>query len=131
MVPIEPRKPGCSVVENKDITPTKVKQLADASEACWNAILSHDIVAFASSYRASFEAQTSIFPGMITPTYVGHPEFDNSYIAQAISYYSSINDVLAWKLSGAGGGGYLALVVRDSMEFSKSHAEAFRVSIRR
>ena len=28
MIPIEPRKPGCSVVEGKDITPVKVKALA-------------------------------------------------------------------------------------------------------
>ena len=131
MVPMEPRKPGCSVVENKDITPTKVKNLASAAEACWNAILSHDLEAFATAYRASFEAQTAIFPGMIAPTYIGHPEQDNSYIAETIDYYSAMNDVLAWKMPGAGGGGYLALVVKDSKEFVDKYLETFALHIRR
>lgn len=131
MVPMTPRKPGCSVVEDKDITPTKVKALADAAEACWQAILKHDLDAFAAAYRASFEAQTAMFPGMITPTYVGHPEEDNSYIREAIAQYSAMDDVLAWKMPGAGGGGYLALVVTDAQEFIKNHSDAFELHIRR
>ena len=131
MVPMEPRKSGCSVVEGKDITPDKVKALADAADACWHAILAHDLDAFAAAYRASFEAQTGMFPGMIAPTYVGHPEEDNSYIRAAIAQYSSMPDVLAWKMPGAGGGGYLALVVRDAKTFIAQHPEAFELHIRR
>ncbi len=131
MIPIEPRKPGCSVVEGKDITPTKVKALADAADACWTAILKRDLAAFAAAYRASFEAQTAMFPGMIAPTYVGHPEEDNSYIRESIAHYSAMPDVLAWKMPGAGGGGYLALVVNDAKEFIANHAEAFELHIRR
>ena len=40
-------------------------------------------------------------------------------------------DVMAWKLAGAGGGGYLALVVRDAKEFLNSHSEAIELHIRR
>ena len=29
--------------------------------------------------------------------------------------------VLAWKMPGAGGGGYLALVVKDSLKFAENH----------
>ena len=131
MVPMTPRLPGCSVVEGKDITPTKVKALADAAEACWNAILKKDLEAFAAAYKASFEAQTAMFPGMITPTYIGHPEQDNSYVAETITRYSAMDDVLAWKMPGAGGGGYLALVVVDAKEFVDKHAEAIELKIRR
>ena len=131
MIPMEPRKPGCSVVEGKDITPTKVKALADAAEACWNAILKKDLKAFAAAYKASFEAQTAMFPAMIAPVYVGHPEQDNSYIAKTIAHYSAMDDVLAWKMPGAGGGGYLALVVDDAKAFIASHSEAFKLHIRR
>ena len=131
MIPMEPRKPGCSVVEGKDITPTKVKALADAAEACWTAILKRDLAAFAAAYKASFDAQTAMFPGMIAPTYVGHPEEDNSYIREAIAHYSAMPDVLAWKMPGAGGGGYLALVVTDAKQFIASHPEAFELHIRR
>ena len=131
MVPMEPRKPGCSVVEDKDITPAKVKALADAADACWSAILKKDLDAFAAAYRASFEAQTAMFPGMIAPTYIGHPEQDNAYIAESIAHYSAMDDVLAWKMPGAGGGGYLALVVNDAKAFIASHPESFELHIRR
>ena len=131
MVPMEPRKPGCSVVEGKDITPAKVKALADAAEACWNAIMKKDLEAFAAAYKASFAAQTAMFPGMVTPTYLNHPEQDNSYIAQTITHYRAMNDVLAWKMPGAGGGGYLALVVKDAKAFVENHKEAFELKIRR
>ena len=131
MVPMEPRKPGCSVVEGKDITPTKVKALTDAAEACWTAILAHDLVGFAAAYKASFEAQIAMFPGMVAPTYVGHPELDNSYIRETIAHYSAMDDVLAWKMPGAGGGGYLALVVNDAKTFVENHPEAFELHIRR
>lgn len=131
MVPMESRKPGCSVVEDKDITPSKVKALADAANACWNAIISKDLTAFAASYRASFDAQVAMFPGMIHPTYVGYPETDGSYIADAIAHYSAMQEVLAWKMPGAGGGGYLALVVEDAKLFIERHSETFEIHIRR
>lgn len=131
MVPMTPRLPGCSVVEGKDITLAKVKALADAAEACWNAILKKDLEAFAAAYKASFEAQIAMFPGMIAPTYIGHPELDNSYIAETIARYSAMDDVLAWKMPGAGGGGYLALVVKDAKLFIEQCPEAFELHIRR
>ena len=134
MIPIEPRKPGCSVVEGKDITPTKVKALADAADACWAAILKRDLTAFAAAYKASFDAQTAMFPGMIKPTYFPANSQEpnaNSYIAEAITRYSNLPDVLAWKMPSAGGGGYLALVVKDAKEFIANHSEAFELKIRR
>ena len=131
MVPLEPRKPGCSVVEDKDITPLKVKALADAADACWNAILAKDLTAFAAAYRASFEAQVAMFPGMVNPRHIGYPEENDNYIADAIAHYSDIDDVLAWKMPGAGGGGYLALVVEDAKTFVKKHEKAIELKIRR
>lgn len=131
MVPMEPRKPGCSVVEGKDITPEKVTSLANAAESCWNAILAKDLNAFADAYRASFEAQIAMFPGMIRPTYIGHEELDNSYIQETVEKYSQLEDVLAWKMPGAGGGGYLALVVTDSKAFVDNHKESIALHIRR
>lgn len=53
MVPLETRRLGSSVVEGKDLTPAKVKALADAADACWSAILAHDLQAFTSAYKAS------------------------------------------------------------------------------
>ena len=183
MVPMEPRKPGCSVVEGKDITPDKVRALAAAADACWDAIMKRDLAAFAASYKASFEAQTAMFPGMIKPSYfpansqptnearveessltsteqgggrrgmkasvatteplgsqrslfnvaglIANSQELNAYIAEAIAHYSAMPDVLALKMPGAGGGGYLALVVTDAKTFIAQHPEAFELHIRR
>lgn len=131
MVPLEPRKPGCSVVEGKDITPEKVKALADAADACWDAIMRRNLDDFAAAYKASFEAQAAMFPGMLNPAYIGHTQQDNSFIGEAIAHYSAMPEVMAWKFAGAGGGGYLALVVKDAKVFAESHSEAIELNIRR
>lgn len=131
LVPMEPRKAGCSVVEGKDITPDKVVALASAAEACWDAIMAKDLNAFAAAYKASFNAQIAMFPGMVTPTYHGHEEQDNTYIQRTIDRYSHMPDVLAWKMPGAGGGGYLALVVKDSNKFAAENEHIINLHIRR
>ena len=130
MIPMQPRRPGCSVVEGKDITPAKVKALADAADACWNAILAHNLDAFVAAYKASFEAQIAMFPGMVNPSIDGVIEPEAS-VQPMIDHYSALDDVLAWKMPGAGGGGYLALVVKDSKEFAENHNEAIHLQIRR
>ena len=90
-------------------------QMAKAASDCWDTIIAHDLDKFATSYMASFNAQIAMFPpGVVISTYVGHPKLDNSYIQQTVDTYSSLENVLAWKMPGAGGGGYLALVVKDA-----------------
>ena len=118
MIPMEPRQPGCSVVDGKDITLAKVQTLAQAADDCWNAIMSKDLPAFAAAYQASFNAQTAMFPAMIqgsVSSYIGKYE----------------NCVLAYKMPGAGGGGYLACVVTDTEAFCNENQEAIRLAIRR
>lgn len=119
MIPMFPRRPGCSVVEGSNITRENVIALADAADACWNAIMARDLKAFASAYKASFDAQTTLFPGMIHPSGEQLPEVDDGFLPTVVAYikkYSVMPGVLAWKMPGAGGGGYLALVCesRDS-----------------
>ena len=135
MIQMEPRKPGCSVVEGKDITTDKVKALADAADACWNAIIAKDLAAFAAAYKASFNAQIAMFPGMVTPTINDPSEplktiLDHS-IQPIIDKWHATKDVLALKMPGAGGGGYLALVVTDAPAFCLQHEEAIALHIRR
>lgn len=120
LIPLEPRKPGCSVVAGKDVSLPKVKALAAAADACWKAILAKDLQGFASAYSASFEAQVAMFPAMI-----------QGCVQPAIDKWSAEPDVLAWKMPGAGGGGYLALVVEDVPAFCKEHPEAIPIVIRR
>lgn len=120
MIPMEPRRPGCSVVEGKDITETKVKALAQAADDCWKAIMNMDLVGFAAAYKASFNAQTAMFPAMIQGS-----------VQSYIDKYAPLDDVLAWKMPGAGGGGYLACVVTDVDIFTQKHPESIPLSIRR
>jgi cytidyltransferase-like protein len=97
LIPMFPRPAGCSVIEGCKITEEGVKALSSAAADCWNAIMNMDLQAFAKSYQASFEAQIAMFPAMM------------SYkVAEYIDQYR--DKVLAWKMSGAGGGGYLAVV---------------------
>jgi galactokinase/mevalonate kinase-like predicted kinase len=92
-----PRPAGTSVIEGCKISAEGVKALSSAAADCWNAIMNMDLPAFAKAYQASFEAQISMFPAMM-----------NYRIKEYIDQYR--NQVLAWKMSGAGGGGYLAVV---------------------
>jgi cytidyltransferase-like protein len=118
MIPMEPRKPGCSVVDGKDITEPKVKALAKAADDCWNAIMAMDLKAFAKAYADSFNAQVAMFPAMIQGCVQGY-----------IDEYK--DKVLAYKMPGAGGGGYLACVVEDAAGFASAHTEAIGLTIRR
>ena len=120
MIPMEPRCPGCSVVEGQDITLDKVEALAAAADRCWNAIMAMDLDAFATAYKDSFHAQVAMFPAMIQGS-----------VSSYIEKYSAMDEVLAWKMPGAGGGGYLACVVKDAGSFCAAHPEAIELRIRR
>jgi cytidyltransferase-like protein len=118
LIPMEPRCKDCSVVEGRDITKVKVEALTSAADYCWDAILSMNLESFAKAYQDSFNAQISMFPAMIQGT-----------VQRYIDKYK--NSVMAYKMSGAGGGGYLACVVEDSVEFANKHTEAIKLKIRR
>jgi cytidyltransferase-like protein len=97
LIPLGPRYPDYDVLSDTVIDYEKARALSDAAEKHWEAILKQDIVAFGSSMRSSFEAQIAMFPHMM-----------NDRVAVLIDEYR--NKALGWKLSGAGGGGYLILV---------------------
>jgi cytidyltransferase-like protein len=78
----------------------RAKALADAAEAHWEAILAQDLVRFGRTMRESFEAQVAMFPNMM-----------NERVAALIE--ENRDCALGWKLSGAGGGGYLILVAEN------------------
>lgn len=112
IVPMFPRRPGCSVVEGMDINPGKVKALTRAADNCWDAIMRRDIDAFAKAFLDSFHAQIAMFPAMMQP---GVEEYLDKWKGRA----------RAWKMLGAGGGGNLLLVVDEVPE------DAIPIRIRR
>ena len=93
----EPRKSTFSVLDGTKINADGARYLAEATENCWEAILAADLGRFAKAFTGSFEAQISMFPNMVDQT-----------IRSIIERYRS--DAYGWKLSGAGGGGYLIFV---------------------
>lgn len=115
LVPMFPRRPGCSVVEGKDITPEKVRDLTEAAGRCWDAIMRKDLKGFAEAFRDSFNAQVAMFPAMMQPG--------------VAEWIDRIRDkALAWKMLGAGGGGHLALVLPDNATLTE---EMIPIKIRR
>ena len=97
LIPLGQRTADFDVLKDKNITPPLVQALAAAADACWQAILEQNLPEFGRQVRASFEAQTGLFPRMITEP-----------VRQMIAQYREL--AMGWKLSGAGGGGYLVLV---------------------
>lgn len=106
MVPMFPRRLECDLMAGKSITKKGVETLAKAAEDCWMYIMQRDLDGFASSFLASFNAQKALFPGMI-----------QSGVQEYIDKYSKRPGVLAWKISGSGGGGYLVLVCHSRADF--------------
>lgn len=114
MIPMFPRRPDCDLMASRNITNKGVENLAKAAENCWNYIMDRDLNGFASSFRASFEAQIALFPGMIQPG-----------VQEYIDKYSQMPGVLAWKMSGSGGGGYLVLVCQSRADFPTGAIEVY------
>ncbi|MBN8678241.1 MAG: adenylyltransferase/cytidyltransferase family protein [Chitinophagales bacterium] len=112
LVTLGPRVSTYNVLENTVINAASAKALADAADRCWEAMLHKDLAAFGEAFKASFEAQIAMFPNMM-----------DEDIWKVIEQYRS--RALGWKLSGAGGGGYLILVSDKPIE------NAIQIKIRR
>jgi cytidyltransferase-like protein len=100
LIPLGQRAAGFNVLSGTKITAPRVRALARAADGCWRAIQELNLPEFGRQMRASFEAQISMFPRM-----------SNSDVKHMIAQYAG--QALGWKLSGAGGGGYLVLVSRQ------------------
>jgi cytidyltransferase-like protein len=96
-ITLAPRGNEYDVLSGTNITAPNAQDLADAANDCWNAIQNKDVIAFGDAFRKSFEAQIKMFPHMVNPA-----------ILNQLEVYKPM--ALGWKLSGAGGGGYLVLV---------------------
>jgi cytidyltransferase-like protein len=111
LVTLGPRHDDYDVLSHTHIDRERAKALADAADACWDAIQRRDLPAFGAAVTAGFDAQIAMFPHMVDP-----------HILALIDRYR--DQALGWKLSGAGGGGYLILVS------DRPIPQATRVSVR-
>lgn len=112
LIPLDPRHQDYDVLANTNITKDGAKKLADAAIGCWQAIQQKDIKTFGKYFLESFHAQIAMFPNMVDAITT---EMIEKYKSQAHGY----------KLSGAGGGGYLILVSDQPIE------NAIQIKIRR
>ncbi len=112
LVSLGPRETGYDVLDNTVINKENATELSEAAEKCWDAILSTDLEKFGYYFKKSFEAQIKLFPNMV------HDD-----IFKAIDKYK--RNAHGWKLSGAGGGGYLIFIAPEPVE------GAIRIKIRR
>lgn len=102
MVTLWPRPADFVVLEDTRINPEGVLRLTSAAEKAWNGLINTDIEPFSEGFLESFNAQISMFPKMVNPK-----------IMEVIDSYSGV--ARAWKLSGAGGGGYLILISEEEI----------------
>jgi len=112
LVTLGPRVSSYNVLENTQINDQHARALADAADRCWDALNRKDIQAFGEAFKASFEAQITMFPNMV-----------DADIWDIIAQFRF--NALGWKLSGAGGGGYLILVSERPVK------NAIQIKIRR
>ena len=96
-ITLGPRVCEYDVLADTNITEDHARTLAKAADECWKAIQDKNLPAFGKHFKQSFEAQIAMFPNMVTES-----------ILEQIEEYKE--QALGWKLSGAGGGGYLVFV---------------------
>ncbi|NMC39001.1 MAG: adenylyltransferase/cytidyltransferase family protein [Bacteroidales bacterium] len=111
MLTLWPRPEEYNVLSDTNINTGNVRALAEAADKAWEGLLARDIRKFSEGFLDSFHSQVRMFPKMMTPE-----------IQKIIDMYS--NKAVAWKLSGAGGGGYLIMISEEQIP------NAFRIKIR-
>ena len=112
LIPLFPRKAGFDVLANTKIDEEGAKALSLAADEFWKSVSKRDVFATGKALVKSFEAQISMFPNMVT-----------AEIVNQLNYYKQ--DAFGWKISGAGGGGYLILLSEKPVE------NAIQIRIRR
>ncbi|MEI6752944.1 MAG: adenylyltransferase/cytidyltransferase family protein [Paludibacter sp.] len=112
MIPLYPRHDNYDVLANTNIDEVGAKKLSEATESCWKALQQKDAVAIGKHMTESFEAQIAMFPNMVSPDILAQIEVFKP-------------KVLGWKVSGAGGGGYLIFFSEQPID------NAIQIRIRR
>jgi cytidyltransferase-like protein len=90
-----------------NFNPNKIdaRRLSIAAEGCWKAILSQDKTLLGLSMKDSYNAAIAMFPSMETLE-----------VQEAIERWG--NNILGYKIAGAGGGGYFVLCTETPPEGS-------------
>lgn len=112
IIPLSPRVSDYDVLEGTNITLDGAKALATATERCWKALTACDIEEWGKASKESFYAQIAMYPNMAPRE-----------VLDSIELYK--DKVKGFKITGAGGGGYLVLINDTPIE------NALKIRIRR
>jgi cytidyltransferase-like protein len=112
IIPLSPRVSDYDVLEGTNITLEGAKALAAATERCWRALTACDIEEWGKASKESFYAQIAMYPNMAPRE-----------VLDSIELYK--DKVKGFKITGAGGGGYLVLINDTPIE------NALKIRIRR
>lgn len=104
LIPLNPRPAGFEVLRETKISPEGARALSSAAEKVWQALHELDLAILGEGVRESFEAQIAMFPAMVDEGIL-------KFIDQTKNKHSK--NFLGYKLSGAGGGGYLICVTHE------------------
>lgn len=112
LIALGPRESDFAVLKDTSIDRARAEELAFHAGKCWEALIAQDITAAGKHMTSSFNAQLSMFPRMA----------DDEIMAFIRRYASAC---AGYKLSGAGGGGYLIMLSEQPIE------NAMKIKIRR
>ena len=97
LVQLPQREGSYDVFADTNINVKSIEKLAESTESAWQAVLNKDVKAWGENTKKCFDAQLEMFPHMITEA--------AKEVIEACK-----DSAYGWKLTGAGGGGYLCLI---------------------
>lgn len=108
LLPLSPRQEGYHVLDNDRvrISPERARALAEAAEKVWQAVQEKNLEELGRQVREGFLSQVTMFPNMVD-------EDIRNFIKDLRTKHS--DNILGYKLSGAGGGGYLICITKEPL----------------
>lgn len=103
LYPLKPRGGDYDVLADTHISRENAQHLSAAAYRCWDSIMRRDWRAWGKACTDSFEAQVVMFPNMA-----------DEAIRAAIEQNKA--QAAGWKLSGAGGGGYIIYISEEPVK---------------
>lgn len=106
LIPLNPRREGYKVLDQTSISKEKAQALSKAAEKVWQALQELNLELLGQGVHESFDSQVAMFPQMVND--------DIKKLIEETKEKHSGN-ILGYKLSGAGGGGYLTCITREPL----------------
>ena len=104
LVPLNPRNESYQVLKETKISPEGAQALAEAANNVWQALQEKNQEELGKHVRQSFLSQIAMFPSMVDKDII-------DFVKEIKAKHGG--NILGYKLSGAGGGGYLICITKE------------------